>query len=390
MPTEVETVAPAESTPALEVETVETQPGAQADSPQHGGTDDSPPSPADDDRKAFDAAMAEAKGEKPLTDAAEITEEPAPLETDEPKEPKTEEAKADDLSQSESEKPFKDRAEWQELSKLADSLGKEKGAAVRKTMRTLFEREAGLAKAVEQSKPAVDVAMELYRAAGSDQTAFTNMRAFIKTFTNDPANAVAMCEKLLIDAKTRAGLVIQSPDLLTEVQKLDQQVKDGEVTPEQAAKRKQELTELESSRATLKRKTAETDQQRQAREQEQQNQRIEQSKVETYNAEKSFLEATAKADPDYKVVYPLYAKLAQLAGREFLDTNRRLPNAAETKTICEKSFREAKAELARVRPRRQAAAPVRDTGSSRDTRHQPVTELEQFRADLAAAKKNHN
>lgn len=389
MPDEVELVAPAESTPALEVETVETQPGATPDSPPAGGTGDSPTPPADDERKAFNDALALAKGEKPKAETEEVTEDQPPAEKDEPGEAVPEETKPDDLSQSEAEKPFKDRAEWQTLTKFGDALGKEQGATVRKTLRGLFERETRLTQAVEQSKPAVEIANEMFQAVGNNGVAFTNMRAFIRTFTNDPANAVAMCKKLLNDAETRAGLVIQSPDLLTESQKLDQQLKDGEITPEQAAKRRQELTELESGRAALKRTKAETDQQRQVREQEQQAQRIEQSKIETDTAEQSFLAATEKSDPDYKIVYPLYAKLAQLAGREFLDTNRRLPSAVETKVICETAFKNAKAELARVRPQRQARQPVRDLGSSRDTRHQPVTEEQEFRADLADAKKRH-
>lgn len=301
------------------------------------------------------------------------------------------EVKADDLSQSESEipKPFTDRPEWQSLTKFGDRLGKTEGAEVRKTLRTLLERETNLVQEVERSRPHVAVVTDLIKEVGTEQ-GFRNLVSFIKQSNADPATAVPMFEKLLADARQRAGLVIQSPDLLTQSQKLDQLVRDGEMTQEQADQRRKELTELEASRANTKRTASQTEQQRRATEQTavQERQRAEFASID--QAERDWTIAKSKSDPDYKMVEPLFIKFAQLGATEFKAENRRNPNPADAKQILEKAYTDAKAEALKFRPRRAAITPTRDTGTSRNTRQQPMTEAEQFKADLEAARKRNS
>ena len=391
MPDEVEIAAPVESAPPVEADHVEHQQDAPADSSPHGGSDDSPTSPEETERADFVAKLAEARGETKTPDKAETTEQPEPPAQEVPEGTEKPEAKADDLSQSESEsaKPFTERPEWQALTKLGDKLGKAEGAEVRKTLRSMMERETTLAQEVQRSRPHVEVVTDLIKEVGSE-VGFRNLVSFIKQSNTDPAAAVPMFEKLLDDAKKRAGLVIQSPDLLTESQKLEQQVRDGEITAEFAAQRRKELTELETHRAAQKRTATQTDQQRRTAEQTAQQERIKAEYEAINQTEQAWTDAKAKADPDFKLVQPLFNKFAQLAATEFISANKRNTTPAEAKQILEKAYAEAKTEALKFQPRRRAAmSPIRDEGTSRNTRSQPVTEQEQFKAELEAARKRH-
>jgi hypothetical protein len=388
---ETEVAAPLESAPAVEVEHVESQPDAPATSSPAGGSDDSPTSPEETEKAEFISELAKARGETKEAETAETPEQTETPEQEVPEATEKPEVKADDLSQSESEipKPFTDRPEWQSLTKFGDRLGKTEGAEVRKTLRTLLERETNLVQEVERSRPHVAVVTDLIKEVGTEQ-GFRNLVSFIKQSNADPATAVPMFEKLLADARQRAGLVIQSPDLLTQSQKLDQLVRDGEMTQEQADQRRKELTELEASRANTKRTASQTEQQRRATEQTavQERQRAEFASID--QAERDWTIAKSKSDPDYKMVEPLFIKFAQLGATEFKAENRRNPNPADAKQILEKAYTDAKAEALKFRPRRAAITPTRDTGTSRNTRQQPMTEAEQFKADLEAARKRNS
>ena len=104
------------------------------------------------------------------------------------------------------------------------------------------------------------------------------------------------------------------------------------------------------------------------------------------DVETSFNSDKAKNDPDFKAVSPLFAKFVQLAGVNFQAEHKRNPSASEAKALLEKSYKEAKAEAMRFKPKPKAISPVRNNGSSTNTRHQPVTEQEKFEQRLAEAK----
>ena len=389
MPDEV-LAAPAESAPALEVATVETHADGTAGSSPAGGSDVSPPSPVVVDEAAeFRSELAKARGEtEPAkTEAvAELDETPAQEVPGEEVKP---EAKPDALSQSESDKPFTERPEWQALTKLGDRLGKNEGAEVRKTLRSLMERETTLAKSVEQARPAQEAVQELVSLAGGSVEAFNGMRNFIRQFNTDPAGAVPLVEKLLADAKQRAGLVIQSPDLLTESQKLEKDLADGNITEDYAKQRRRELTELETHRATLKRTQGQTEAQRQQADQQAETQRFTTEIKAIDEVEGAWLARKKTGDPDFAKVEPFLPEAMEVAAHAFKAANRRNPTVAEAKQILETVYKTTKAKLAGVIPRRSTAPsqPIRDEGTSRNTRRQPMTEQEQFQADLDAARK---
>ena len=365
--------APAVSSPA---------PGAQADQ--------SPPATADDELAEFKQTVKEAVAGEPAVSTEAKKPEDQTAKTDEPAE-KTDEQKASDaLSQeSEAEKKWTDRPAWKQLTEIADKASPEAGKQVRATLRTLFKSQDDLTGALARAKPAQDVVREMFQSVGGSEQGFNNMRHLIRSFNDDPAGAVPMLEKLLTDAKGRAGMVLQSPEFLTEIKSLEDQVRDGQLTQEAFDRRKKEMLEVEQSRATQKRQTerstatARTQAQTKAQQETQ-------AAVEAVNAaETQWTADKLKNDPDFAAVQTLHAAFAQKNSLEFFSEKKRLPNVVEAKEILEKSFKQAKDEAGKFRPKARARTVVTDngSGSSRDTRQQPQTELDEFRAEVEKAHK---
>ena len=378
--TTTEVAAPAPSASAPEVEPVVT---SQAEATATTATarevtDDSPPSPEETAVASFDAALAKAQGkpaEASPEEAPETPETPAP----EVPEAKTEpEAKPVDLSQPESENiPFEQRKEWQKLVKLVDPLNKEVGKEVRATLRGLMQTEVKLRREVQEAAPHVQTVKHLVAEMGNE-IGFNNLVTFVGKVNRDPAGSVPMLEKLLNDAKQRAGMVIQSPDLLTEAQKVQVALDTGEITPEQAAQRQKELTELETHRATTKRTTAQTQVERRQSQERQAVERQQAEFSEIDRTEQEWTEAKSKSDPDFPLVQTLFGKFTQLAATEFVTTNKRNTTTTEAKQILEKAYADAKAEAMKFQPKKRQVTPVRDEGTSRTNRPKPVTPEQKF------------
>ena len=386
MNAEVEEIdAPADSSTALDRGTVETPEAVIANSATAGDQDAPPPSHEEHAEAEFNRHLAKSRGE-PDPATVEEAETPETPENEVPEGQKPEAKAAADLSQSESEKTFTKRPEWLRVTKIVDSLGKEAGKEVRTTLRELFEKETVLTQELTKARPAVEWVTQ-YAAEAGGELGVANTLKFFKTFNHDPANAVPFLEQALADARKRAGLVIQSPDLIDQQKQLEQAVADGAITPEQAEQRRKELTEVESSRAVVKRVTAKTEaEQRQAAERQQAEQQA-QWVQQTDAAEAAWTEAKGKVDPDFATLKPTFDKFAQLEAIEFQTANKRLPNPAEAKQILEKAYADAKKDALRWQPKKRAITPVRDEGTSRNTRQQPVTAREKFEARGEAARK---
>ena len=399
MTTQVSTAATAESAPATEVEQIETQvTDATADSSPAGDQDAPPPSAEDKALAEIDARIAKATGAETEAKPSEATSEADAPKQDEPEAGDKPEAKPDALSQEsktdavadDSLKPFAERAEWQALTKIGDKLGKEAGAEVRKTLRAVFERETRLTQSLEQAKPAVEMYQEMYSLAGNNVQGVQGTMNLIRQFEHDPKAALVILEKLADDARARAGLKISSPDILTKVQQIEKDAADGLITAEQAEERKKELSELESLRFSQKRAATQSEQQK--REQQQTKAQAEEAKLfqSLVDAENQWEAAKSKSDPDFKLVEPLYGKFAQLATANFQREKNRWPTVAEGKQILDKAYADAKAEALKFKPVRKSKEVVRDDGSSRNTRHQPMTDEERFMANFDRAVKNHS
>jgi hypothetical protein len=273
----------------------------------------------------FKAAVATATGKEPAKPAESKTqgEEAAPEATDESEAAgqtegeETENQHEEDLSQDEKDQaeqaqaegegesaPARNdqRPEWKALTHIADKLGPTAGKEARKVLRGMFKRESELQQSIAKIQPSVEIVNELFESVGSDAGAFNNMRNVITTFAHDPARAVPMLEKLVADAKSRAGMVLQSPELLTEAQELDQQVAEGIITKAAADKRKAELLELESARSGQKRTQQQIDQEKQRAEQTKA-QATRQTQVKALvDAGNAWEKETAGKDPDYAKV----------------------------------------------------------------------------------------
>ena len=332
-----------------------------------------------------DARIAKAQGVETPAPEDDAAAEPPVKEVPEGADGKP--AKPDVHSQeTEVPKTFTERAEWQRLTALADKLGKPEGAEVRKALRGFMERETGLTKQIEQARPQLAAVQELIAETGNEQ-GFQNLRLFVKQYNAEPVIAIPMLEKLLQDAKTRAGLVVTSPDLLTETQKVDQAEKDGVISAEQAAQRRKEITELETSRAALKRTQSQTQAQKDAAAQEAMQARQNGEIAAIEQTEAAWLAEKQAGDPDFAIVSPLFGKLIQLAAVNFKAEQKRNPSAAEAKQLLETTYKEAKAEALRFKPKPRAITPARSNGTSTNVRHQPTTEMERFEQRLAEAKR---
>jgi hypothetical protein len=361
-------------TPPVEVgQGVETR----SDSPaEHDAPDNSSPEP-----KTGKDAILEIVNEavKPAESKPEA-EEAAP-KTDEPEaEVKAEDEETEALSQeSRANIPNDQRPEWKSLTAIGDKLGPAAGKEVRQVMREIYRKEAALSKQVEQFKPAAEVVQEMRQSVGGSEQGFTNMRTLIRNFDSDPENAVPMLETLLQDARKRAGLVIQSPELLTESQELDQQVQDGLIDQQQADKRKAELLELQKSRTTKERTTAQQQTERDRQQRAQSEHQMQKSISEVNQVESNWSAAKAKNDPDFESVKSLHGAFARDNSLEFWNANKRLPNAKEATEILEKSLKQAKTEAGKFRPKPTPKTVVRDNnGSSNQHRQQPKNQREEI------------
>ena len=307
-------------------------------------------------------------------------EEAAP-KTDEPEaEVEAEEQTPEALSQeSKANIPNDQRPEWKKLTAIGDKLGPAAGKEVRQVMREIYREQAALSKQVEQSKPAIEVYQEMRQSVGGNEQGLTNMRALIRNFDTDPEASVPMLETLLQDARKRAGLVIQSPELLTEAQQLDQQVADGLIDQASADKRKAELLELQKSKTVTERTKAEQQAARDRQQRAQSEQQTQKAVIEINQAQAAWEASKLKSDPDFKVVENLFRAFVEPNSLEFWNTNKRLPNAKEAGEILEKSLKQAKTEAGKFRPKPTPKTVVRDTnGSSTQHRQQPKNQREEI------------
>ncbi len=284
-----------------------------------------------------------------------------------------------------------DRPEWQALTKIADRVGPEAGRETRRMLREFYRREHALNQTVERLKPAGEMLADIRRSVGGSEQGFNNMRHLIRSFESDPKGAVPMLQLLLGDAMKRAGLVLQSPDLMREAGELDRQVRDGSVQPTAAEKRRRELLELEQARVSTRQTTARA----QAEQARQQTERVQGELTRATQAinqtEAGWAADKLRSDPDYAAVQRLHGVFAQQNALDFFNQHQRLPSATEAVALLEKSLSEAKAEAGRFRPKPRALSPVTggSNGSSGKTRQQPASEYDEFRDDVESALKRH-
>jgi hypothetical protein len=385
--TEADEAAPLESAPALDTGTVEIPQAANATPATAGAEDDSPPS-ADEKAVAwFDGAVEKTQGTNPNATPEEEPEKPVVSEQEMPETSEPTEPKTDDLSQTESSvsKPFIERPEWKNLTKLIDPINPEAGKELRRTLRGMMERENGLANELKTARPAVQTVEQLRQVTGGTEIAIKNTIAFFRQFNDNPRDAVPFLEKILADARHRAGLVVTSPDLKNQLDQVTKEMEEGIIPPEKAVQRQHELVELETHRAAVRRIAQQTEANNHQLLVRQTTEREQAELTEIDQAETTWTSGQSKADPDFAILKPTFDKFAQLEAIEFRAKNGRLPNRTEALKILEKAYGDAKVQALKLQPRRKAITPVRDEGISRHNRPHPVTEQEKFEARFEKA-----
>lgn len=181
--------------------------------------------------------------ETPPEEKTESGEVEAEVDSDKDK-PAGDKAKTED-SEDVHSNPFSKRPEWVEATKV---LGEEAAKKVRPVLRNLLQR---VDRQAEQMKPMAEVINQMRRHTG-DEVGFKKALTLIETYATDPAEAIPILENLLLDAKERSGAEISSDDLKARLTKIDQRVKDGHLSEEDAADIKKDLVEVSKSRAKLK------------------------------------------------------------------------------------------------------------------------------------------
>lgn len=385
------------ATATAPVESAQEAPEVTSASPESPGAPAEQTPTADEELAAFKADVAKAIGNESSQTASETHADPDAAEaTDEPagQGERDEDAvlsQADKVPEDRMPEKLTERPEWQALTRIADKVSPEAGKETRKFLRDFYRREHELTQAVERLKPAEQVVQDIRRSVGGNEQGFANMRHLIRSFDSDPRNAVPMLELLLSDARKRAGLVLQSPELVREAQGLDQRVRDGKLDPAAATRRKQELLELEQARVNTRQSTARLEAERLRQQAERAEQ--EQSAVvhEINRAEAAWAADKLKSDPDFKAVQTLHGVFAQQNALEFYNAHQRMPQAREAVALLEKSLSQAKAEAGRFRPRPKAVVPINggSNGSSGNNRQQPASEYDAFRQDVESAVNRH-
>lgn len=153
--------------------------------------------------------------------------------------------------------------EWSGILKL--TLPEKRGEVI-KTIRPLFERAHKAEDLVRQLKPEVALVNEFRQYAG-DEAGFTQMRDIIRAYATEPAKSVPVLERMLQDAKARAGLVVTSDDLKARLTEIDEQLASGEITEAVAEKWKADVTAMEQTRAGNRQTTERLEQEKASQQQ---------------------------------------------------------------------------------------------------------------------------
>jgi hypothetical protein len=379
--------APAGSPPVPEVATgSEIATGVPAAPPPAGDNDgESPPPEA---KAEFDAAADKAEGIKPGTEvkkpeAAKADESPEGKKEEPPKGDEAAKAADDVLTPEQEEqltKAFSERPEWQQALKLV-APGREKD--MRAALRPILARETQLAGQVERLKPAGEVVSEMLQSVGGNEKGFNNIRNLIRSFDADPATAVPMLEMLLTDAQGRAGMVLTSPELVTESRRLDQEVADGTKTPEEIQKRKAELLELEKSRVVQRRTETQSEQQRKLAEQKALAEQGRAILSEIKTAVDAWETNVKKTDPDYPKIRTLVIDRIRILAEARTNELGRALKGAEAVEVSTEALKQIKSDISALLPKPKSRQAITGGGSSNGSRQQSTTERERYEARIA-------
>lgn len=210
----------------------------------------SPDSPPEDNAASVDSLEADVNA-APSAESPDVTEESSPSTGDKPA--TLEDAISAALAEEKEPEPQADATPAEETAKSEPSVDEPEGKkeepaqaekkddlnldALSKKAQNRFRE---LSKENSEFRSTFD---ELTRYAGGEQ-GFHNFRELLRLHADDPAAAVPMLEQVLQDARTRAGLVVQSDDIR---RKLDDGLvdEDSAVELEKARKERERVRQRE-------------------------------------------------------------------------------------------------------------------------------------------------
>lgn len=315
----------------------------------------------------------EEPAESPPADGAEAGNA---AESDEPAAEQDEATTGKDNAPTEHELPheqqaesFDKRPEWQKVIKaVPPQAAKEVRAALRET----FSKLNALEKQAVAAKPAVQTVDRIRAAVGED--GISNTVNLIEGWQRGDEHAERILKELLADIQVRRGSVISSPELKSELQELEQQVSDGLLDEDRAAKRRTELLELEQARA-VKKQQAEQQTEAQRRAARQREQGLVAERTKAMNAWET---GVSKSDVDY----PKKQKFVIAEARRLVDEkqakSRSLLSPQEMVEALDAAYKTVNADLGAILPKPKPRKVVTGGTSSMNSRREPQNDRDAF------------
>lgn len=306
--------------------------------------------------------------EKPAAEEAPPTEkaesEKADAEEADPKDGQSATtAKAEDSAND----PFQKRPEWAELN---NALGKDGAKKARPILRQLMEREHRATEAIRPLKQEVN---ELKRYT-VDDTGYKTMKNVVRAFAEDPAAAVPVLEEMLLDARTRSGHVVSSPDLKAKLATINKRLEDGLIDEDTAKIARESVEEAEKGRAGA-RSASERSQQTETQRRQQAQTEARGQALESLNSWETNIR---ERDPDFGKVTPANDPKhgESVADRVFDALQLKFmqnPNTSADELIAEATrvHKLARGQLAR--PAAREHRPVTSSSSSTTAKPKPKT-----------------
>lgn len=264
---------------------------------------------------------------------------------------------------------FNKRPEWQKVIKAVPA---EVAKEVRGALRATFSKLDALEKQVVKAKPALETVDRIRLAVGDDGVA--NTVNLIEGWQRGDESAERILKELLADIQTRRGTVIHSPELKTELQELEQQVSDGLMDSERAAKRRTELLELEQGRAAQRRLKEEQTaaQQRAAK------QRETRLMAEWAGAINAWESRVGKRDVDFPKKHKFVIAEARRMIEERQTKSQSLLSAQEMVAALDEAYQTVNADLGEILPKPRARKVMTGGASSMNSRREPQNERDAF------------
>lgn len=338
-------------------------------SPEGGSETSNLSTAADRLEKDFEPAEDTEDSPPPGTEAEVSLEPPATDKADEKVKPET------DLSQDAVfNKAFSERPEWKEAIAIAKKAGAESEKAMRKQLRTIYQRETSLASQVEQFKPAVNLRDRIKKCVGDD-AGLENSVKLIEGWHAGAPETRQMLVDLIADLDRRTGHVVTSADLKARLDKAKAQHEALEISDEQFQTIEQSVSEVERERAKSKKlesKVQETEQQTASKRQEAQ-------VASRTTALNDWEKTVAKRDADYPRMQKLVTDRALvLAGEQHEKAGRWLSDAEMVK-VCDDAYKQIKSELGDLLPKPRSRQPLPQNGGLSDNnRREPTNATQAF------------